>query len=152
MQRDGQHADNTTVVEHAAPNTTSRQVYKGALDGKSRGVFQGRVVVHPGAQKTDGHQSCKTLLLSDRAEIDVKPELEIYADDVKCSHGAVAGELEETALFYLRARGIPEREARNLLVEGFLGEVVDEAPVEALRAPLKAEVSRWLAAGGGEGS
>jgi Fe-S cluster assembly protein SufD len=150
MQRDGQLTDNTIVVEHAAPHTTSRQIYKGALDGKARGVFQGRIVVHPGAQKTDGHQSCKTLLLSDRAEIDAKPELEIYADDVKCSHGAVAGELEESALFYLRARGIPERAARNLLVEGFLGEVVDGLSVAVLHEPLKAVVAEWLAAGGDE--
>ncbi|MDX1712056.1 MAG: Fe-S cluster assembly protein SufD, partial [Rhodovibrionaceae bacterium] len=108
LQTGAQHCDNTSIITHAVPNTQCRQVYKGALDGKARAVFQGRIVVEPDAQKTDGRMMNKTLLLSDQAEVDSKPELEIFADDVQCAHGATAGELDADALFYLRARGIPE--------------------------------------------
>ncbi len=139
-----QHCDNTTVVEHMVPDTSCREVFKGVLDGKARGVFQGRIVVHADAQRTDGHQTCKTLLLSDRAEIDAKPELEIYADDVKCSHGATAGAIDEDALFYLRSRGIPEAAARGLLVRSFLAETLHDVKPEPLAEALEEKIAAWL--------
>jgi Fe-S cluster assembly protein SufD len=114
---------------------------------QSRGVFQGRIMVHRGADKTDGHQLSKALLLSDRAEIDAKPELEIYADDVKCSHGATAGDIDEQALFYLRARGIPEARARSLLIQAFLDEALDEVGIPALHEALLSRVAAWLGTG-----
>lgn len=129
-----QHLDHTSKIVHAVADTTSRQVYKGVLDGQARGVFQGHIVVAQDAQRTDGHQLNRALLLSDRAEIDSKPMLEIYADDVKCSHGATAGDLDETQLFYLQSRGIPKAEARRLLVEAFLAETIDAIPHEGARA------------------
>jgi len=141
-----QHVDNTTLIDHAEPHCTSREVYKGVLDERSRGVFQGKIVVRAGAQKTDGHMLSKTLLLSDEAEIDSKPELEIYADDVKCGHGATAGEIEEDALFYLRARGIDREAARNMLIEAFLQEIVDEIDYAPARILLHGQVSGWLEA------
>ena len=144
MMKDRQHADHTTLIDHAAPLTTSREVYKGVLDGRARAVFQGKILVRPNAQKIDGHQLNRTLLLSDRCEIDTKPELEIHADDVKCSHGATTGEIEEEALFYLCARGIPEGEARGMLVEAFLGEVIDGIAMAGLREPLADRVVRWM--------
>ena len=144
MMKDRQHADHTTVIDHAAPRTTSREVYKGVLDDRARAVFQGKILVRPDAQKIDGHQLNRTLLLSDRAEIDSKPELEIHADDVKCSHGATTGEIEEEALFYLRARGIPKEEARGMLVEAFLREVIDGIAMAGLREPLADRVVRWM--------
>ena len=144
-----EHCDNTTVVEHIAGETASRQVFKGVLDGKSRAVFQGRVSVKPGAQKIDGHQLSKTMLLSDEAEIDTKPELEILADDVKCSHGATVGEIDADALFYLRARGIPEADARRLLIHAFLSDVVEEVSDETVRAAMAARIEEWLAAEAG---
>ncbi|WP_448188167.1 Fe-S cluster assembly protein SufD [Azospirillum sp. sgz301742] len=141
-----QHCDTTTVIEHKEPHGTSREVYKGAIDDHGRAVFQGKIVVHPGAQKTDGHQLNRALLLSDTAEIDSKPELEIYADDVKCSHGATAGELADEALFYLRARGIPKDEARALLIAAFLAEALDEIPEEPIREAFQGFVTGWLSA------
>jgi Fe-S cluster assembly protein SufD len=147
LMRGNEHCDNTTVIEHLAPNTTSREIFKGVLDDQSRAVFQGRIVVHKDAQKTDGHQLCKTLLLSSGAEIDAKPELEIYADDVKCSHGATTGQIDETALFYLRSRGIPEALARNLLVQSFLGEALEEVLQEDVREALFSKILHWLPAG-----
>ena len=144
MARGSQHVDNTTVIDHRMPACTSRQVYKGVLDDSARGVFQGRVVVHRDAQKSDGHQLNRTLLLSPRAEIDTKPELEIYADDVKCSHGATAGEPEADQLFYLRSRGLDLRSARALIVEGFLGELVSEVGHEPVRTALAAQVAAWI--------
>ncbi len=140
-----QHGDLTSTIHHRAEHTTSRETVKGALAGKARGVFQGKIVVEPGAQKTDGRMMNKTLLLSDKAEIDSKPELEIFADDVQCAHGATAGELDADALFYLRARGIPEERARALLVEAFLADVIELCPVEALRDELRDRAGRWLA-------
>ena len=116
------------------------------IDDHARAVFQGKIVVHPDAQKTDGHQLNRALLLSDTAEIDAKPELEIYADDVKCSHGATAGELADEALFYLRARGIPKEEARGLLIGAFLAEAMDEIPDEPIREAFQGFVAGWLAA------
>lgn len=144
IARGRQHLDHTSRIDHLAPNSISRQVYKGVLDDRARGVFQGHIVVAREAQKTDGHQLNRALMLSDGAEIDSKPMLEIYADDVKCSHGATAGDLEKNALFYLRARGIPEAEARGLLIAAFLGEVIDDLPVPEVREVFRARVERQL--------
>ncbi|MGB0554585.1 MAG: Fe-S cluster assembly protein SufD [Alphaproteobacteria bacterium] len=143
--RGNQHIDTTTFVDHAAPECTSCEVYKGALDDNARGVFQGKILVRKGAQKTDGHQLNKALLLSEGAEIDSKPELEIYADDVKCSHGATSGELDEEQLFYLRARGIDEAEARDLLVAAFLEDSLDVIGDEDRREAFRSIISNWLA-------
>ena len=144
MARGSQHVDNTTVIDHAVPHCESREVYKGVLDDTARGVFQGRIVVRQDAQKTDGHQLNRTLLLSPRAEVDTKPELEIYADDVKCSHGATAGEPEADQLFYLRSRGLDRRTALALIVEGFMGELLEEIGHEAVREALAARVAGWI--------
>jgi Fe-S cluster assembly protein SufD len=144
LARGRQHCDNTTEIVHASARTESREAYKGVLDGQARGVFQGRIVVAKDAQKSDGHQLNKTLLLSERAEIDTKPELEIHADDVKCSHGAAAGELDEDALFYLRTRGIEAAEARRLLIHAFLGEVVEQIEDERARALIEERIAAWL--------
>jgi Fe-S cluster assembly protein SufD len=119
-----QHVDNHTRVDHLKPNTHSTENYRGVLNGKSRGVFNGKVVVHPQAQKIEAHQNNANLLLSDDAEIDTKPELEIYADDVKCSHGATVGQLDQNMLFYLRSRAIDEETARSLLTYAFADEVI----------------------------
>ena len=120
-----QHLDNYMYVEHASPHSSSRQFYNGILDGAAHGVFHGRIVVHKDAQKTDAKQTNRNLLLSDDAQIDTKPQLEIYADDVKCTHGATIGQIEENALFYLRSRGIDEVSARRLLLAAFANECVD---------------------------
>ncbi|HSZ94016.1 MAG TPA: Fe-S cluster assembly protein SufD [Acetobacteraceae bacterium] len=138
-----QHADFTTVVRHDAPHGTSRQTVKNVLAGRSRGVFQGRIEVARQAQKTDGYQMSQSLLLSPDAEIDTKPELEIFADDVKCSHGATVGELDAEQLFYLRSRGIPDTEARSMLVRAFLAEALDAVTHETARAVLEAAVEGW---------
>jgi Fe-S cluster assembly protein SufD len=137
--------DNHSLVDHAVPHCASRQLYKGVLGGNARGVFRGRVVVRPGAQKTDASQSNPNLLLSDGAEIDSKPQLEIYADDVKCSHGSAIGRLDENALFYLRSRAIGEREARALLTHGFAAEILGKLP-EPMRDALAEEFARRVAA------
>ena len=144
MARDSQHVDNTTVIDHAVPHCESREVYKGVLDDTARGVFQGKIIVRQDAQKTDGHQLNRTLLLSRKAEIDTKPELEIYADDVKCSHGATAGEPEDDQLFYLRSRGLDLHTARKLIVEGFMGELLEEVGHEPTRAVLADCVAAWI--------
>ena len=138
-----QHADFTSVVRHAEPRGTSRQTVRNVLAGRSRGVFQGRIEVARAAQKTDGYQMNQALLLSPDAEIDSKPELEIFADDVKCSHGATVGELDAEQLFYLRSRGIPDHEARALLVRAFLQEGLDAVTNEPIRAILQDSVQRW---------
>ncbi|MBS0296200.1 MAG: Fe-S cluster assembly protein SufD [Proteobacteria bacterium] len=136
------HADLTTVVEHAGVGGETRQLTKGVVSGRARGVFQGRIVVAHGADKTDARMGHHALILSDRAEVDAKPELEIYADDVACAHGNTIGALDENALFYARARGIPEPEARAMLTEAFLGEVLDRIEDERVR-----EFARgWLGA------
>lgn len=140
----GQHVDTTSFIDHAAPHCTSAQTLKGVLDGTGRGVFQGRVNVQRIAQKTDGHQLHKALLLSRGAEVDTKPELTIFADDVKCSHGAATGELDEDALFYLQARGLDPDTARSLLIEGFLDDVVELVSDDALRDALTAKIHQWL--------
>lgn len=138
-----QHADFTSVVRHAAPKGTSRQTIKNVLAGRSRGVFQGRIEVARGAQGTDGYQMNRALLLSPDAEIDTKPELEIFADDVKCSHGATVGELDAEQLFYLRSRGIPDSEARSILVRAFLAEALDPVTNDTARGLLEDAVARW---------
>jgi len=144
MMRGRQHCDNTTVIEHVVPHTSCREVFKGVLDDEARAVFQGRIVVHPDAQQSDGHQLSKAMLLSEKAEIDAKPELEIYADDVKCSHGATAGDLDHEALFYLRSRGLPEARARNLLIEAFLTESVEAIAAADLCPAFLASIADWL--------
>ena len=144
LLRDRQHADTTTRIIHAAKQGTSQQLYKSVLLDQSRGVFQGRVQVCPGAQKTDAAQLSRALLLSDQAEMDAKPELTIDADDVKCSHGCTVGELETEALFYLRARGIPEREAKALLLRSFVAEVMDKIEVDGWRHYALQQAEEWL--------
>ncbi len=131
-----QHADTKLVIDHKVPHCTSRELFKCVMDGKSRGIFQGKAIVRPGAQKTDGKQSSHALLLSETAEFDAKPELEIYADDVVCGHGATSGDLNHDHLFYLKSRGIPEAEARSLLVQAFVSEAFDNVEDEAIRDVL----------------
>jgi len=138
-----QHADFTSVVGHTAPGCTSRQTVKNVLADRSRGVFQGRIEVARGAQKTDGYQMNQALLLSPYAEIDSKPELEIFADDVKCSHGATVGELDAEQRFYLRSRGIPDAEARSILVRAFLAEALDSVADDTIRFRLEAAIDQW---------
>ncbi|RDK03601.1 Fe-S cluster assembly protein SufD [Paraburkholderia lacunae] len=132
-----QHVDHHTRIDHADVHGTSREYYRGVLDGAAHGVFNGRVVVHPDAQKTDAHQANHNLLLSRDAEIDTKPQLEIYADDVKCTHGATVGQLDENQLFYLRARGVEERMARSLLTYAFARDVVERVRIDSLRGRLE---------------
>ena len=132
-----QHLDNLTVIDHAQPNCNSHELYKGVLDGKSKGVFAGKIFVRPDAQKTDAKQTNKTLLLSDDATINSKPQLEIFADDVKCTHGATVGQLDEQQLFYLRARGIGEEQARALLTFAFANDIVRRIKVDPLRLRLE---------------
>ena len=139
-----QHGDTTIVIEHAAPNCQSNQFYRTLLDDKARGVFQGKVHVHQIAQKTDGYQLANTLLLSPDAEMDTKPELEIYADDVKCSHGSTVGQIDEEPLFYLRQRGLTDAQARLLLVQAFVDEVVEKVEDENLRAEMLETTTNWL--------
>jgi Fe-S cluster assembly protein SufD len=133
VQSGDQHLDTATFVDHRSPRAVSRQLYKGVLDGRARGVFSGRVVVRPGANGTDAHQTNKNLLLSDGVEVDSKPQLEIFADDVKCSHGAADGQLAGDAIFYLKSRGLDEPAARTLLTRAFASEVLDRLPVEPIR-------------------
>ncbi len=137
--------DNTVFVDHASPGAASRVIFKGVIGDTARGVFQGKTLVRPQAQKTDGHQLHKALLLSPGAEVDAKPELEIYADDVKCGHGATAAQLDEDMVFYFLARGIPEASARRLLIEAFLGEVVGEIGSPEIAAAMGAALTRRLA-------
>jgi Fe-S cluster assembly protein SufD len=143
LLRGVQHADFTTVVLHDAPSCISRETVKNVLTGRSRGVFQARIEVARGAQKTDGYQMNQALLLSPDAEIDSKPELEIYADDVKCSHGATVGELDADQLFYLRSRGVPEEEARMILIRAFLAGALEPIAHAQVRAALEDAVERW---------
>jgi len=139
-----QHLDNRTLIDHKSPRCTSRELYKGVLDGEAHGVFGGRVLVREDAQKTDARQINKNLLLSDGAVIDTKPQLEIFADDVKCAHGAAVGELDEDALFYLRSRGLSPQTARSLLTYAFASELVDSIPVLPLRARVRDLVTSRL--------
>ena len=141
-------ADTTLVLDHAVPACASRALFKSVLDQESRGVVQGKIIVRPDAQRTDAKMMLGALLLGEAAEADHKPELEIYADDVQCGHGATAGALDETLLFYLHARGIPREEAEALLIEAFVGEAFDAIEHEALREALRARANAWLAARG----
>lgn len=146
MAEGRQHVDHHTRVDHFEPNTRSDEYYKGILSGHARGVFNGKVVVHPQAIKTDAQQSNKNLLLSKDAEVDTKPELEIYADDVKCAHGATVGQLDEDALFYLRSRGLGETAARSLLTYAFAGDVLNRLGIVRLQKELAARVAGSLPA------
>jgi Fe-S cluster assembly protein SufD len=140
-----QHCDHQTQVIHAQPNTFSRELYKGILDGRSHGVFNGKVYVRPIAQKTDGKQTNKTLLLSDTAHVDTKPQLEIFADDVKCTHGATVGQIDQSALFYLKSRGIDNALARRLLTYAFAADVLETIDVDAVREGLeRATLERFV--------
>ncbi len=143
-----QHADTTLVVDHAVANCTSREVFKSVLDEEARNVFQGKITVRPHAQKTDAKMSTHALLLSDKAEADNKPELEIFADDVQCGHGATSGALDEDLLFYLKARGIPPKEAEALLIQAFVGEAVEGIEHAGLRDALIDHVVAWVATRG----
>jgi Fe-S cluster assembly protein SufD len=140
-----QEANVVTTVDHAAPGGETREVFKGVAAGRAHGAFQGRITVRPGAQKVDAHQLSQNLVLSPRAAIDTKPELEIYADDVKCSHGAAVGDLDEAALFYMRTRGIGREEARRMLIEAFVREAVELVESPPLREHVLSRLARRLA-------
>ena len=148
LLKDRQHADITLVADHVAKGCQSREIFKSVLDGESRGVFQGKIIVRPKAQKTDGRMMTRALLLSETAEADNKPELEIFADDVQCGHGATAGALDEDLVFYLKARGIPAREAEALLIQAFIGEAVEGIEHAGLREVLMEAAVAWLKARG----
>ena len=139
-----QHTDSHTFIDHAHPHCTSRELYRGILDGRARGVFVGRILVREGAQKTDAHRTNKNLLLSQEALVDSVPQLEILASDVKCKHGSTTGQLDPSALFYLRSRGIPEAAARGMLVSAFAGDVTGRVRVPALRAGLERHLRERL--------
>jgi Fe-S cluster assembly protein SufD len=148
LLRRRQHADTTLVIDHGADGCESRELFKHVLDDESRGIFQGKIVVQPGAQKTDGKMSSHALLLSETAESDSKPELEIFADDVVCGHGSTAGALDDELLFYLMARGLPPKEAEALLIQSFVGEAVEAIEHEGVRDALMAMTAHWLKARG----
>ena len=138
------HHDDTVFITHDAVDCESRQVFKKVLRNGATGVFQGKILVKPGAQKTDGYQISQALLLDDDSTFQAKPELEIYADDVACSHGSTTGAIDEEALFYLRSRGVPVPEATNLLVLAFVAEAIDEIEDEALREDILGRLTGWL--------
>lgn len=138
LARASEHVDTTLVIDHAVPGCESRELFKGVLDGHGRGVFQGKVIVRPDAQKTDGKQMAQVLMLSEDAEFDSKPELEIHADDVVCGHGSTSAEIDGELLFYMRSRGIDEQTARALLIESFIGEAIDKVDSEPVREALMA--------------
>lgn len=142
------HTDLTMVLDHEVPHTGSTEIVRNVVTGRARGVFQGRINVHQVAQKTDARMACNTLLLSDDAEFSAKPELEIFADDVACGHGATVTEIDHNHLFYLMARGIDEKTARGLLVKAFVAEVIEELEDEAVVEPLEAMLDSWFAAHG----
>lgn len=139
-----QHLDTSTFIDHARPDCASHELYKGVLADRAHGVFQGKILVRPDAQKTDGYQMNRALLLSREAEINSKPELEIYADDVKCSHGATVGELEDDQLFYLMARGIPRERARAMLVAAYVDEAIDQIQREPVREAFRSAAADWM--------
>ncbi len=145
------HHDDTVFVTHAAPACESRQVFKKVLMNGAVGVFQGKILVKPGAQKTDGYQISQSLLLDEDSQFLAKPELEIYADDVKCSHGSTSGAIDETALFYLQSRGVPRRRAQALLVLAFLAEAIQEIADEDIAEEIRGRLERWLARHGSTG-
>ena len=144
LARGKQHCDTTLIVEHRVPRCESRELYKLVLDDEARGIFQGKIIVLPDAQKTDGKQMAQALLLSETAEFDSKPELEIFADDVVCGHGATSGQIDEDLLFYLQSRGLPEAQARALLIQAFVGEALEVLHDEKLRAAFAATAVAWL--------
>jgi Fe-S cluster assembly protein SufD len=145
LARNHQHVDNHTVIEHTKPNCSSRELFKGILGGRAKAVFNGRIHVHPQAQKTDAKQTNRCILLSDDAQINSNPQLEIYADDVKCTHGAAVGRLDEDAVFYLRSRGIDDAAARRMLVFAFANEVLEDVRIAPVREHLTTDLDRWLA-------
>ncbi|MGI9503204.1 MAG: SufB/SufD family protein, partial [Geminicoccaceae bacterium] len=147
LTRTGQHIDNVLKIDHTAPNSVSDQYYKGVLDGRAKAAFAGKIHVHQAAQQTNAYQTNNNLLLSPDAEIATKPELEIYADDVKCSHGATAGELDERELFYLRSRGLDPETARTMLTFAFADEVLERFRNPHLLDQAKREMLRWLPGG-----
>jgi Fe-S cluster assembly protein SufD len=138
--------DNHTSIDHAKAHCPSHEVYKGILSGHAKAVFNGKITVRPDAQKTDAKQTNKALLLSDTASINTKPQLEIFADDVKCTHGAAIGQLDDEAMFYLRARGIAEADARNILVHAFAGDILDRIKIDAVKARVEKVVYTALEA------
>jgi Fe-S cluster assembly protein SufD len=142
------HTDVTMVLDHAVPHTGSRELVRNVVTGKAHGVFQGRINVHQPAQKTDAKMACNTLLLSDDGEFDTKPELEIFADDVVCGHGATVTEIDHDHLFYLMARGIDEKTARGLLVKAFVAEVIEGLEDEKLIEALESRLDQWFATHG----
>ena len=144
LLRGRQHCDTTILVEHLVPHCGTRELLKTVLDDEARGVFQGKIIVAPGAQKTDSKQMAQALLLGDGAEFDSKPELEIFADDVVCGHGSTSGQIDEDLLFYLESRGIPEVQARALLIQAFVGEAVERIDHEAVREALSRASAEWL--------
>lgn len=148
LLNDEQHIDNHTRIDHVVPNTTSEELYKGVLDDNSHAVFNGKVIVHKDAQKTDANQQNKNLLLSRGCEIDSKPEMEIYADDVKCGHGSTVGQIDKDQLFYLTTRGLDEVSARSLLTHAFAVDVLDRIPAEDIRNALSEVIERRLPQGG----
>ncbi|SDH79036.1 Iron-regulated ABC transporter permease protein SufD [Bradyrhizobium sp. Rc2d] len=139
-----EHGDTTLLVDHAVPNCVSRETFRAVIDDRGHSVFQGRIIVRPDAQKTDGKMMTRALLLSDEAEADNKPELEIFADDVSCGHGATAGALDESLLFYLKARGLPEKQAQALLIQAFVGEAIELIADDGLREYVIGIAERWL--------
>lgn len=146
LLRGRQHADTTLVVDHAVPDCASREMFKSVLDDTSRGIVQGRIVVRPHAQKTDARMSLGALQLAEGAEADQKPELEIFADDVQCAHGATTGALDEQLLFYLLARGIPRKQAEALLIQAFYGEALEQIAHEGIRDAFVQRAAAWLSA------
>jgi Fe-S cluster assembly protein SufD len=148
LLKNKQHVDNTLLITHAAANCDSRELFKTVLDDQSHGVFQGKIIVDPHAQKTNAKMMTRSLLLSDEAEADQKPELEIFADDVVCGHGATAGALDPGLKFYLMSRGIHEKEAETLLIQAFIGETIEEVAHEGIRESLNLAALRWLGARG----
>jgi len=141
-----QHADTTVLLDHAVPNCESREIFRAVVDDRGHSVFQGRIIVRPDAQKTDAKMMTRALLLSDEAEADNKPELEIFADDVQCGHGATAGALDENLLFYLKARGIPRAEAEALLIQAFVGEAIELVEHPGVKDALMDAAAEWLRA------
>ena len=152
MLSGSEHGDQTLVVRHAEGWSQSRELFKSVVDGKAEGIFQGRIVVDPDAQKTDAKMMTQALLLSEEAQFASKPELEIFADDVQCGHGATSGRIDDTQLFYLMARGVPRAEAEQLLIEAFLDDAIDTLKDEAVAGALKGVVSAWLKKRGGAAS
>jgi Fe-S cluster assembly protein SufD len=143
---DGQRlVDNHTTIDHAKPHCGSREIYKGILADRARGVFNGKIIVRPDAQKTDAKQTNRALLLSEDAQINTKPQLEIFANDVKCTHGAAVGQLDDEALFYARSRGLSDVAARQLLIHAFAADVLNRLPLEAVRSGVADRFQQQLA-------